>query len=584
MGFILLVLVVIGLAVPLVELARMRQRMERLEGEVAALRAALEKGRRLEPAPYPVFPAEAGTSGQEVSADLHETQAFAGVMKHSMDAASSRPESADTTIAGLFERLVGGRLLIWVGGIALAAAGIFLIRHSIERLTPEARMIGSALLGLILIAGGEYARRGRLFADDPRIAQALVGAGLAVIYATAYGSHLLFGLIGGGTAAILMMLITGAALALSLRHGAPTAALGLAGGFATPLLVGDPDAGALPVLAYLALLDLAVFAIAWRRGWGWLAAAAVAASFAWTGWFVLNRAVDAWPAGLFAAALGVAASLPRREEERLLGYLQPVTIALVQAAVLAGRDDIGAAAWLLFAALGVASLVLAALRPAYRLAPAAALALALLLIAIGADTDPWAPWAAAIATALFGSGAAVLAGRGQRLQSLTACGGLAGPLLILRLVRPDLLGPGLYGALACLAAAAALGLLLLLRARAGRRQIGALAASGTAALLLAVGAVDLLPRDLVTAGWLATAIALLLPGVRMGEEALRLAGLGLLTAAVLKAFLFDASELEGVLRILSFLALGLALIGIGMLYSKVLRRSDGGKSGSVRSG
>ena len=36
------------------------------------------------------------------------------------------------------------------------------------------------------------------FADDPRIAQALVGAGIAVLYATAYGSHILYALIDTG--------------------------------------------------------------------------------------------------------------------------------------------------------------------------------------------------------------------------------------------------------------------------------------------------------------------------------------------------------------------------------------------------
>jgi uncharacterized membrane protein len=35
-------------------------------------------------------------------------------------------------------------------------------------------------------------------------------------------------------------------------------------------------------------------------------------------------------------------------------------------------------------------------------------------------------------------------------------------------------------------------------------------------------------------------------------------------------FLSDASALEGVLRILSFLGLGIALIGIGRLYTRVL--------------
>jgi uncharacterized membrane protein len=48
------------------------------------------------------------------------------------------------------------------------------------------------------------------------------------------------------------------------------------------------------------------------------------------------------------------------------------------------------------------------------------------------------------------------------------------------------------------------------------------------------------------------------------------AGLVLLTATTLKVFLVDASALEGVLRILSFLFLGVPLIGIGMLYTKVL--------------
>jgi hypothetical protein len=41
----------------------------------------------------------------------------------------------------------------------------------------------------------------------------------------------------------LMLLITAAALGLSLRHGAPTAVMGLIGGFATPLVVGDPQGG-----------------------------------------------------------------------------------------------------------------------------------------------------------------------------------------------------------------------------------------------------------------------------------------------------------------------------------------------------
>src|SRR6185295_11728621 len=106
------------------------------------------------------------------------------------DEVREEPPELKETLGGLFERFVAGRLLIWIGGAALFVAGVLLVRYSIEvgLITPAARMIGAAVFGLLLVAGAEYARAGR-FADDPRIAQALAGAGLAILYATAYGSH-----------------------------------------------------------------------------------------------------------------------------------------------------------------------------------------------------------------------------------------------------------------------------------------------------------------------------------------------------------------------------------------------------------
>jgi uncharacterized membrane protein len=57
-------------------------------------------------------------------------------------------------------------------------------------------------------------------------------------------------------------------------------------------------------------------------------------------------------------------------------------------------------------------------------------------------------------------------------------------------------------------------------------------------------------------------------GIKTGLAILRLAGLALLTVVTLKVFLIDAAALEGVLRILSFMGLGIALIGIGWAYGK----------------
>ena len=56
-------------------------------------------------------------------------------------------------------------------------------------------------------------------------------------------------------------------------------------------------------------------------------------------------------------------------------------------------------------------------------------------------------------------------------------------------------------------------------------------------------------------------------------DGLRVAGLAVLTATIVKVFAVDAAALTGVLRILSFAGLGAALIGMGKLYGTILGRS-----------
>jgi uncharacterized membrane protein len=63
----------------------------------------------------------------------------------------------------------------------------------------------------------------------------------------------------------------------------------------------------------------------------------------------------------------------------------------------------------------------------------------------------------------------------------------------------------------------------------------------------------------------------LLWGIRGKSRVWRIASLVLMLAAVAKVFLLDASGLEGLLRIASFVLLGFSLIGIGWLYSRQLR-------------
>ncbi|RVA85055.1 DUF2339 domain-containing protein, partial [Mesorhizobium sp. M7A.F.Ca.CA.004.01.1.1] len=73
--------------------------------------------------------------------------------------------------------------------------------------------------------------------------------------------------------------------------------------------------------------------------------------------------------------------------------------------------------------------------------------------------------------------------------------------------------------------------------------------------------------------WLVIGVALLTAGVWLKSQVLRVASAALIAIAVLKVFIFDMSELEGVLRALSFIGLGAVLIGIGLFYQRLLTRA-----------
>jgi uncharacterized membrane protein len=73
---------------------------------------------------------------------------------------------------------------------------------------------------------------------------------------------------------------------------------------------------------------------------------------------------------------------------------------------------------------------------------------------------------------------------------------------------------------------------------------------------------------LYSAAFLGLALVWLTHGIRQGLGDLRIVGLGLLFLVTFKVFLIDAAILEGILRILSFLGLGIALIAISWAYRR----------------
>ncbi len=70
--------------------------------------------------------------------------------------------------------------------------------------------------------------------------------------------------------------------------------------------------------------------------------------------------------------------------------------------------------------------------------------------------------------------------------------------------------------------------------------------------------------------WLAYGVAVMAIGIATASKRLRLAALGIVGLTTAKVFLWDMSGLVGLWRVLSFLGLGLVLIGLGAAYRRLV--------------
>jgi uncharacterized membrane protein len=73
-----------------------------------------------------------------------------------------------------------------------------------------------------------------------------------------------------------------------------------------------------------------------------------------------------------------------------------------------------------------------------------------------------------------------------------------------------------------------------------------------------------------SAVWLAFGVLLLLAGFLLRSQPLRLVSAAVVVLTVAKVFLVDMSGLTGIFRALSFIGLGLVLVGIGWLYQHLV--------------
>jgi uncharacterized membrane protein len=560
-------------------------RLESLEESVGRLLERIERLERRAAPPQPVRPQPSPAAPQPPPAPPPRR------------AERPRLELPDTSL----EDLLGGRVLAWVGGLAVLLGVVFLVATAIHRgWIDEPTRVALAFVGSgLLFGGGVYLYEAQERTDA---AIAAVAAALAGLYASDTAASRLYDLVDPALALGVAGLIGAAGAAIAVRWDRPlVGALGILGALGAPIMV---DAGTDDVtLVFVAIaLVSATAVVLWRR-WDWLSAGAFLISapqlLAWiSDTYEENLAATlavliAFWAVYVVAAIGYELRVPVAPLRASSGALLVADAILVAATgyfVLEdeGHGDAGTA-WILalaiaFLALGAGTLRTRVSREVGVLTIAICVALSGFGLALALEgpvlVSGWAAEAVLLAW--------IARRTGERRANVAAGAFLAlAAVHILAFEAPvEALTEGVDDlvesvvALAAFSAASLIAAALYSAEPPEWKRAAETAGAVGLVYLVSVAIVDLLETDdaagadqtpqlVLSAFWSGAGVAALLFGLVRDDRRFRIGGLALLTVAVVKVFVYDLSELESLYRVLSFIALGLLLLAGAFAYQRM---------------
>jgi uncharacterized membrane protein len=321
-------------------IARQQSRIGLIERELAALRSLVLSGAHVAPPPPKpveqaandskpadaavaavpdIAPPAAGEAEEKPPTEVEAGEIASGPWAAGEAApagsAPAQPAAATAKAAQKpdIETALGTRWAVWVGGIALALGGLFLIRYTIEAgiFGPGVRLSMAAMLGLVLVAVGEFIRRTGFRVPVQGVAGAyipaiLTAAGAFILFGTVYAAHGVYGFIGPALAFTLLGAIGVATIAAALIHGQALAGIGLLGAVVTPMLVASQAPNPWALFGYLAIVLAATSVIARLRDWKLLMAAAFVGTGLWTVLYMTDAPGANLPVILFINAVTLA--------------------------------------------------------------------------------------------------------------------------------------------------------------------------------------------------------------------------------------------------------------------------------------
>ena len=186
----------------------------------------------------------------------------------------------------LLETRIGTRWMLYAGVATLViGVGLFIRYAFVNEWITEPLRVGTGVLagGLLIVSGRRFAARGHA-----RFGTTLAGGGVAAWYLSVYAALNLYRLVDAATGFAMLVAVTAfAAFQADRLRAQPLAMMAVAGGFATPFLVGRGADAQMVLFTYVALLVGAIVYLAHRRDWP----ALTLASFVLTGltvsvWYV----------------------------------------------------------------------------------------------------------------------------------------------------------------------------------------------------------------------------------------------------------------------------------------------------------
>ena len=165
-----------------------------------------------------------------------------------------------------FELLFGMKSLLIIGIIATVFGVGFFLKYSFDQgwVGPAGRVALAYLWGIGFLILGNHFKKKKYLA----FGLAIFGGGIAVLYFSTYAAFQIYNLFDQSLSFFIMILITALACLMAVIYENQwLAILGLIGGFITPMLLSTGHDNQLALMTYMTLLNLGLLAVAFFKKW-----------------------------------------------------------------------------------------------------------------------------------------------------------------------------------------------------------------------------------------------------------------------------------------------------------------------------